>query len=243
MSTIPPDSPAGPDHGSPTSPEAPRSERERIVDAFVELLAGQPFEEIGLAQIATRAGLSLGIVRKNFGSKLGMLATFVREVDRKVLDGVDPDMANEPARERLFDVLMRRIEILSPNKEAVRSLLRSARRDPPLALALNSMAVQSQQWMLTAADINASGTRGMLRAQGLAMLYARVLQTFVHDDDPGHARTMAAIDNALGRGARWAGVLDGLCRIPLFKPWRCLPGFGRRRSRPRGNDFGDPVAA
>ena len=55
---------------------------------------------------------------------------------------------------------MRRIELLSPHKEAIRSLLRSTRRDPPLALALNAMAVRSQQWMLTSAGISASGPKG-----------------------------------------------------------------------------------
>ena len=80
----------------------------------------------------------------------------------------------------------------------MRSLLRSARRNPPLALALNGLAVRSQQWMLTAAGINASGPRGMMRAQGLALLFGSVLRTWVRDDDPGLARTMAALDRALG---------------------------------------------
>ena len=38
-----------------------------------------------------------------------------------VLAGGDVDMAEEPARERLFDVLMRRLEALAPYKEAIRS--------------------------------------------------------------------------------------------------------------------------
>ncbi len=68
--------------------------------------------------------------------------------------------------------------------------------------------------MLTAAGIGASGPRGMLRAQGLALLFGSVLRTWVRDDDPGLARTMAALDRALGRGQRFAGLLDDLCRIP-----------------------------
>jgi len=124
------------------------------------------------------------------------------------------DMAEESPRERLFDVLMRRLEALTPHREAVRSLLRSARRNPPLAVALNGLAVRSQLWMLTAAGIKASGPRGILRAQGLAMLFASVLRTWTHDDDPGHARTMAALDRALARGQRFAGFLDDLCYIP-----------------------------
>ena len=82
------------------------------------------------------------------------------------------------------------------------------------------------QWMLTAADINAGGPGGALRAQGLALLYASALRTWVDDDDPGLARTMAALDRELARGGRWAGLLDTLCR---FAPSRYGP---RRRSRP-----------
>jgi hypothetical protein len=53
----------------------------------------------------------------------------------------------------------------------------------------------------------------MLRAQGLAVLYANVLRVWVNDDDPGLARTMAALDRELGRGARLAGMLDDFCRL------------------------------
>ena len=116
-------------------------------------------------------------------------------------------------RERLFDVLMRRVELLSPHREAVRGLLRSARRDPPLALALNAMAVRSQQWMLTSAGIGASGPKGMVRAQGLALLFANVLRTWVDDEDD-NTQTLAALDRELARGQRFAGLLDDLCRIP-----------------------------
>jgi hypothetical protein len=137
------------------------------------------------------------------------------------------DMEEEPGRERLFDVLMRRIETLAPHREAIRSLLRSVRRNPPLAVALNGLTLRSQQWMLTAAGISASGPRGMIRAQGLAMLFASVLRTWVHDEDPGHARTMAALDRALARGQRFAGLLDDLCYIPS----RLCRLRSRRRSR------------
>jgi AcrR family transcriptional regulator len=216
------------------SPPPTGSDRERIVAAFMALLAEKPIEQIGLAEIAGRSGVSLGALREEFASTLAIYAAHVKAVDRQVLDGGDGDMAEEPPRERLFDVLMRRIEILTPHKEALRSLLRSAMRNPGLALALNAMAVRSQQWMLTAADIHASGPRGMVRAQGLALLFARVLRVFVHDDDEGHARTMATLDRELGRGARWVGLLDDLCRfVPRLRP--------RRRRRER--DEGDEVVA
>src|SRR6266481_3121101 len=204
-----------------------KSERERIIDAFMTLLAEKSIERIGFAEIAKAAGVSLADLRGTFASTLAILAAHMKAIDRAVLAGGDAEMAEEPPRERLFDVLMRRLEVLAPHKAAVRSLARSAARNPGLAFALNGLAVRSQQWMLTAADIAASGPKGMMRAQGLACLFASVLRTWIDDNDPGHARTMAALDRALARGQRWSGFLDGLSRLPGFAS-RMRP---RRRKR------------
>jgi AcrR family transcriptional regulator len=192
----------------------PMTDREKIVAAFLALLAEKSFEAISLADIAGRAKVSLAQLRDEFPSTLAIIAAHVKATDRTVLAEDLSDMAEEPARERLFDILMRRIEVLARHREAIRSLLRSARRNPPLALVLNALMLRSQQWMLTAAGIGASGPRGMIRAQGLAALFAPVLRIWIDDDDPGQARTMAALDRALGRGQRIAGLLDDLCAIP-----------------------------
>jgi AcrR family transcriptional regulator len=201
--------------------------------ALMSLLAEKPMEKIGFSEIAARANVSLAQLRGQFGSTIAILAAQIKEVDRAVLSGGDADMAEEPPRERLFDVLMRRLEALAPHKAAVRSLSRSAMRNPSLALALNSMAVRSQQWMLTAADISASGPRGMLRAQGLALMFASVLRTWLDDDDPGLARTMAALDRALARGQRWSGLLDDMLRGPSRL---CRPHARRRRGEEADGD-------
>jgi AcrR family transcriptional regulator len=206
-----PSSPANPS-ASATPPSG--TSRERIVEAFMALLAEQPFERIGLADIAARAEVSLSELRAEFASPLAILAAHVKETDRKVLAGADPDMAEESPRERLFDVLMRRLELLEPHKQAMRSLVRSARFNPGLAVALNSLAVRSQQWMLAAAGIGAAGPKGLARAQGLAVLYANVLRTWVDDVEEGQARTLAALDRELARGQYFSGLLDDLFAIP-----------------------------
>jgi len=209
--------------------EPAKTNREKIIAALLALLAEQPIEKIGFGAIAARAGLTLADCRAEFRSVLAVLAAHMKEIDRQVLAGGDADAAEEGPRERLFDVLMRRLEALGPHKAAIRSLTRSAACSPGLAFALNGLIVRSLQWMLTAADISAAGPKGLMRAQGLAVLYASVVRTWLNDDDPGLSRTMAALDRALARGARWSGVLDELCRLT---PSRCcVPGRWRRRSR------------
>ena len=210
-------------------------DRQAIIDAFMALLAEWRIENIDFSDISRRSGISLSHCRAEFDTTFSVLAAFMQGIDRKVLEGADTDLAEEPPRERLFDALMRRLEALTPHKAAVRSLVRSARCNPPLTLALNGFALRSQHWMLTASGISVSGLRGVIRAQGLAYLYAQVMRRWLDDNDPGLARTMAALDRELARGARWSRYLDDLCRLA---PGRCCSN--RWRSRHRRDDI-DPV--
>ena len=229
--------PKQPSDQSALPPSGPASDRGKVIDAFMALLAERRLEQIGLADVAGRAGLKLSQIRAEFGSTLAIYAAHVKEIDRIVLDGGQDDMGEEPARERLFDVLMRRLEALAPYKEAVRSVLLSARCNSGLAFALNAMAVRSQTWMLEAAGISASGPRGALRAQGAALMFARVLGVWVDDEEEGFDRTMAALDRGLASAQRWDGFVDDLCAIPC-----ALRGPLRRRRRGR-RDLGEGVEA
>jgi AcrR family transcriptional regulator len=213
------------------TPPRGTGDRDKAVDAVMALLAENSFEQIGLAEVAGRAGIKLSELRAEFGSTLAILAAHIKDIDKTVLAGGDSDMSEEPARERLFDVLMRRLEALAPYKDAVHSIMRSARRNPGLAFALNAMAVRSQHWMLEAAGVGASGPRGALRAQGAALMFARVLSVWINDEDEGLDRTMSALDRGLSSAERWAGFLDDLCAIP-----KCVLRGPRRRRRARDEE-------
>lgn len=236
-----------------TAAASEMNHREAIVTAFMGLLAERPLGEVTLADTAERAGLSLGQVRAAFGSRFEIVAAFVASIDKAVLDGIDADLADQDTKERLFDVLMRRLDLLAPHKEAVRRLSAAAMRDPGLALALNGLAVQSQRWMLAAAGVEVPGAGGAIRAQGLAIAFAKVVKAWLDDEDPALARTMRVLDDELIRAGRAAGALRAVERAasPLLG-LICAPFGRRRRARAdhdgasgtergwQGDDFRDP---
>src|SRR5664279_2000584 len=79
---------------------APRgtSDRDKAVDALMALLAEHSFEQIGLAEVAGRAGLKLSQLRAEFGSTLAIVGAHIKDIDRAVLAGGKGDMTEEPAR-------------------------------------------------------------------------------------------------------------------------------------------------
>ncbi len=175
------------------------SPRDRIIDATMVLAAEHDWDAFDIREIAEAAGVTLAELRDAFPSKGAVLGGLARRVDRIVLDGTTDDLADEAARERLFDVLMRRLDALAPYKAGLRRARPDLARDPLSLAALNQLTVNSMRYMLAAAAIDTAGPMGALKAQGAALLWARVLDVWLDDDDPGLARTMAALDRELRR--------------------------------------------
>ncbi|QTL05824.1 TetR/AcrR family transcriptional regulator [Aquabacter sp. L1I39] len=194
--------------------------RAACLNAFLALVAEQGFERVTFAQIAVRAGVPLSQMRVGFASPFDFLPAFGKSIDLEVLaeGGLAEDMAGEGPHERLFEVLMRRLDALEPHRAAIVSLRNSARRNPALAAVLLKSNTQSQRWMLAAAGIDAAGLEGDVKAHGLALLFARVVDVWLKDEDPGLSRTMAALDRELRSGAKLLDMLDDLAYIAL--PWR-----------------------
>lgn len=209
--------------------------RQKILKTFLKLLAEHPYADVSLPLLAKTADVKLSTLRECYSSKRALVDGFAEMIDTAVLDNRDEDMDDQPARDRLFDVLMSRIDQLAPHKEAVRSLNRAVRSDPALAFELNSIAVTSQRWMLIAAGIETSGIRGSLMSQGLAIAFARVVDTWLDEADEGMPKTMAKLDKELDRGEswmKWVARAEKAAR-PIWET------AGKRRSRRTADDPAD----
>ncbi|PZQ16245.1 MAG: TetR family transcriptional regulator [Ancylobacter novellus] len=232
---------AGPAASAPKAPDP----RDRIVDALMDLLATRRWDEVGLADVAGRSDVGLAELRALFPSKGAILAGFVRRIDLDVLSHDMKDMADEPVRERLFDVLMRRFEAVKDHREALRSIRDGLRTDPMGAAALNQVATSSMQWMLAAAGVQEAGLVGTMRAQGLVLVLGRVFDVFLNDPDESLARTMKALDAELRRAEGWARRADDLGRLtaPFREAVERVFGRSSGRSRDREKDGGDGMAS
>ncbi|WP_298953275.1 TetR/AcrR family transcriptional regulator [uncultured Methylobacterium sp.] len=235
------------DSSKTDSSKTGRPPREAIVEALMRLAAEQPWSDIEITDIAREAGVSLAEFRDAFPSKGAVLGGFARMIDAKVLAESSDDLADEPPRERLFDVLMRRLDAMTPYKPALRRIALALRGDPLALAALNGVALNSQRFMLASAGIATEGPLGGLKLQGTVIAFARTMETWLDDDDPSLARTMARLDREIRNGERFMERADDVRRFTA--PFRAL---GRtlmeRRRNPRRRDpedeqDRDPAAA
>jgi AcrR family transcriptional regulator len=184
----------------------PPSDSDRIIDAALACIARQGWRRLSLADIATEAGLPILRVYRMFQSKPAILRGFFRRVDEAVLAAPLDSEPDERPRDRVFDLLMRRFDALTPYRDALEALGRELPTDPLAALAAGAGLLRSMRWMLEAAGISGEGLGGALAVKLTAAAYLATLRVWLRDESPDLAPTMAALDRRLRGIERWYGI-------------------------------------
>ncbi|MEZ7136727.1 MULTISPECIES: TetR family transcriptional regulator [Komagataeibacter] len=188
-------------------------------DQFDATLLRSALERAGLhgwrrttvVDAARDAGLSLETARKRFPCKTTILLTLGRQADEAALI---EDESEGSVREKLFDMLMRRLDVFQQYREGVRSVLRALPTDPLLAVVLGGATLESMKWMADAAGMETGGLAGAVRLQALVGVWTLTLRTWDRDDSQDMGITMAALDQALDRAARFTGLAPAATQAP-----------------------------
>ena len=175
-----------------------------LVTAFFQFAAERGWARASVAAAAREASLPLDQARTRFPNRAVLLIRFGRMADQAALAEVPADGS---VRDKLFDLLMHRIDALQSRRAGVLALLRALPTEPPTALLLACATRRSMRWMLEAAGCTARGPRGELRVNGLVGVWLWTLRAWERDDSEDLSATMAALDVALGRAEQVAGWL------------------------------------
>ena len=190
-----------------------RDKLARIVDAALQLSVERGWAAITLDDIAVAAKLDIDEVYRLTPTKSSVLNAFVRRTDLAVLDGqlsADDEEAEATTHDRLFDVLMRRFEVLSPDRTALGMLCRDLPRDPVSLAAVIPQAHYSFGRMLEAAGVSTKGVRGLARIHAVAAVWVATQRTWFSDEGADMSRTMAVLDRNLRRMEETVGLVLGL---------------------------------
>lgn len=182
-----------------------------LVGAAFALAAERGWRDVSVAEAARRADLPLDRTRRRFPVRGAILMRFGRMADEQAL-ALAPKEG--PHRDRLFDMLMRRVDALQAHRAGVLALLRALPADPCLAAFLAMASLRSMGWMLEGAGISARGPLGRLRRKGLFGVWLAMLRAWRNDTSEDLSTTMAALDRALSQAERVEGWLTGRRSAP-----------------------------
>ena len=169
-----------------------------VAAAFVRA-AETGWPGLSIVEAARDAGLPLDRARTRFPGPGAVLARFGVLADAAAL--AEP-LGESTPRERIFDLLMRRFDVLQQHRDGMLALLRALPLNPALALPLGAATLRSMAWMLETAGLSAAGLRGLVRSNALVGVWLYALRAWKDDDSADLSGTMAALDKALDQAER-----------------------------------------
>jgi ubiquinone biosynthesis protein COQ9 len=179
----------------------------RLLAGFWQVVAAHGWQGVTLRRLAAASGLKRAEIAAHCpDGPRDLLALHGRAIDAAVAAGTVPGQGGTP-RDRIFDVLMRRIDAMQPHRAGLVRLLEELRTEPALALCLLAGLPRSMARLLRAAEIDASGILGALRVQGTTAVWLATVRAWVDDDSVDLGPTMAALDRALDRAEQVARSL------------------------------------
>ncbi|HEX5794229.1 MAG TPA: helix-turn-helix domain-containing protein [Geminicoccaceae bacterium] len=179
--------------------------RDLLVTAF-ELVADEGWSRLSLVAVARRAGVAPAEVYRELPSRGALLGALSRRIDEAMLEVEEADLVGLPPRDRVFELMMARLEALVPFRPGLARLARSARGDPCLVLATAWHLERSLAWLQDAAGLRSSGLRASLARRALGAAYLQALRVWFDDEAADLGRTMAELDKQLRRVQAFAGL-------------------------------------
>ncbi len=174
-----------------------------LVAAALAEAGEKGWRAMSVAGAAHRAGLPLARARSRFPVRLTVLMRLGEQADRVALEGAGAESEAAtplPARELLFDMLMRRLDVLQENRAGVLALFDALPLDPVSAIALAAATARSMAWMLEGAGLETGGSAASpLRIPLLVGAWLYAVRAWRQDESADLAGAMAALDRALDR--------------------------------------------
>jgi AcrR family transcriptional regulator len=187
--------------GTPTAPPD-------LLRAAFELIAAEGWSRLSLVAAARRAGVEPVAAYRELRSKRALLGALSRRLDEAMLEIEAAELVGLPPRDRVFELIMRRLEALVPFRPGLERLARDAGRDPCLVLATACRLDRSLAWLQDAAGLRTSGLRARIARRVLTAAYLQTLRVWRKDTAPDLGKTMVELDKQLRRVQTFAGLRE-----------------------------------
>ena len=152
----------------------------KVIKAAFLLARQIGWEHVTLKDISEEAGISLSEMREHFEDKIDILVQYNKQLDKKVLGNIGGE--GEPVKDRLFEILMDRFDLLNEDREALKVILKSFKYDPKQVLFSWPHLCRSMSWIMEAVGEDTRGIKGAIKVAGLSGVYLKTLKTWVEDD-------------------------------------------------------------
>lgn len=174
-----------------------------ILKAFFESVEKEGFFNVSYTMLAQTLNMDENSLREVFPKHTDFLKALHGEIESTLLEEFQEDLPEMSLKDKLFDLLMRRIEVLDPYRQGVSRFIRDGENIPPdlkllpILATIVPLMMQGMENSLRSINSEEQVWRKKNRAFALLIVYLLVLHTWAEDETSDLSSTMHALDKYL----------------------------------------------
>jgi len=203
------------------------NERNRIVEAALELGKQQSWEAVRLHAVAEATGISLNKERLYFREKEDLVDAWFDRADSAMLQEAEaPDFQELSPRQRLHRLIMTWLATLAPYRNVTRQMIYGKMELGHVHIQIPGLMRVSRtvQWIREAAHLDATHVRRALEETGLTSIYLMTFFYWMKDNTPNSEKTSCFLDGLLGTTEKLDQLLCvGICSVTAKETTSSMP--------------------
>ena len=117
-------------------------------------------------------------------------------------------LENSSTKDMLFEVLMKRFDILQKNRQSYIEIYKAFKKTPQYFIKLLPSFLESMIVTAELANFNVNGLKGSVRLKGLIFIYFSTFFQWLDDKNSSLEKTMAELDKNLNQAEKFGKLLS-----------------------------------
>lgn len=180
---------------------------EAFLKASMNMAAENGWSSVTPAGVAQRMGLDQNDIPSHIQTSHDILLAFEKHISAQVRENTGDFFADETIKDRLFDILMERFEIMTPYKIGLKSVFKGLIFNPKEAFLSKRPFRAMIKDMFEIAGGEITCPKGELKLIGLSLVYLKTAHVWFDDETEDMSLTMAELDKNLTLGEQFANTL------------------------------------
>ena len=169
-----------------------------LIKSSFKIIEKSGWKSFSFQKLSYSEKISINEIKKFFKSEIDILNEFSKMIDIKVEKSFDyQELGNTSVKDNLFELIMLRLELMQPYRNALKSILNAFKSDPLLAKSVAKNVMNSLDFYLELTNAFNDSFLDIFKKKSIFLVYSYIFTIWLEDNSEELSKTMSELDKLL----------------------------------------------
>ena len=169
-----------------------------LIKSSFKIIEESGWKSFSFQKLSYSEKVPIDEIKKFFKSEINILDEFSKMIDIKVEKNFDyEELGNTSVKDNLFELIMLRLELMQPYRNALKSIKSNFRSDPLIAKSVAKNVMNSLDFYLELTKAFNDSFLDIFKKKSIFLIYSYIFNIWLEDNSEELSKTMSELDKLL----------------------------------------------